>query len=235
MFNEKALLVDGKKEGIDERVDEILKNVDGPLAATYKKVKDLNKNPLKKRYIEASLFCEKDLRRITKILEMPLEDLMVYKEFFFEVEGLDRLTKIQHIETVSAKNKEEGLLKLWSLSHGIEFIEWRLGYRIEISPVQGLVDLFSTCIYKSKEAMFNSSSTDASRESTKWTKLSTDIARLLKMWVMDSNEAKKDLEIAIREVLPEFDGLDSVLENPEDLISLEDSIATTINTTKQDD
>ena len=83
--------------------------------------------------------------------------------------------------------------------------------------------------------MFNSSSTDASRESTKWTKLSTDIARLLKMWVMDSNEAKKDLEIAIREVLPEFDGLDSVLENPEDLISLEDSIATTINTTKQDD
>ena len=105
----------------------------------------------------------------------------------------------------------EALMKMWTLTQGLDFLSWRLGKKVSISPVEGLVDLFSTCMFKSKEAMFNSSTTDTSKESTKWVKLSTDIARLLKLWVMDSEAAKRDLVIAIREVIPEFSSLESIL------------------------
>lgn len=211
MLNDKAKLIRTNKLGVDSRVDEILQNPESPLAVLYRKTELLSKNSLKKSYIESSLLCSDDLEKISKILEVSVETLTVYREFFFDTEGFDRLSKIEHIEGV--KDKNEMLLKMWALSHGLDFISWRLGYRVTISPVEGLADLFSTCIYKSKEAMFNSSSSDASKEGTKWAKISTDIARLLKLWVMDSSAAKKDLEIAIREVVPEFEGLDKILES----------------------
>lgn len=222
MFNAKARLIFHSKLGEDPRVDEILQNPTGPLAVAYKKVDLLNKNKLKKGYIESSMLCSKDFNSISAILEVPVDVLELYSEFFFDVVEADRLTKIDHIDGL--KDKNEALLKMWALSHGLDFIKWRLGYRISISPVEGLHDLFSTCIYKSKEAMFNSSSTDASRESTKWAKLSTDIGRLLKLWVLDNNAAKKDLEIAIREVLPEFGGLDELLEEDKLVQQIADSI-----------
>jgi hypothetical protein len=64
--------------------------------------------------------------------------------------------------------------------------------------------------------MFNGAGTESGEQSIKWTKQSTDIARLLKVWVMDSASAKKDLEIAIREVVPEFEGLDELLRQDQE-------------------
>lgn len=221
MFNDKAKLVYTNTLGEDIGVDEIINSPDSPLSILFKKAESLNKNKLKKSYIEASLFCEKDLSKIVKILEIDLELLKVYQTFFFDTENLDRLSKIEHLESLEDKN--ESLLKLWSLTHGINFIAWRLGYKVSISPVEGLVDLFSTCIYKSKEANFNASNSDTSKESLKWTKQSADIARLLKLWVMDNDEARKDLELALKEVVPEFEGLDKILtENGFDLTELEE-------------
>lgn len=210
MLDAKAKLIRTNTTGVDSTVDEILSNPESPVAVLYTKALALNRNKLKKSYIEASLFCESNLERISGIIEVPLDILTLYKEIFFETDGLDRLSKVEHLDHV--KDKNEMLLKMWALSHGMDFISWRLGYRVSISPVEGLVDLFSTCIYKSKEAMFNSSSSEASREGAKWAKLSTDIGRLLKLWVMDSSAAKKDLEIAIKEVVPDFGGLDQILE-----------------------
>ena len=221
MFNDKAKLVYTNTLGEDIGVDEIINSPDSPLSILFKKAESLNKNKIKKSYIEASLFCEKDLSKIVKILEIDLELLKVYQTFFFDTENLDRLSKIEHLESLEDKN--ESLLKLWSLTHGINFIAWRLGYKVSISPVEGLVDLFSTCIYKSKEANFNASNSDTSKESLKWTKQSADIARLLKLWVMDNDEARKDLELALKEVVPEFEGLDKILtENGFDLTELEE-------------
>lgn len=210
MLDARAKLIRANTTGVDSKVDEILSNPESPVAAMYREALALNRNKLKKSYIEASLFCENDLEKISKVLEVRIELLTLYKEVFFETDGLDRLSKIEHLDSV--KDKNEMLLKMWALSHGLDFISWRLGYRVSISPVEGLVDLFSTCIYKSKEAMFNSSSSDASKEGAKWAKLSTDIGRLLKLWVMDSSAAKKDLEIAIKEVVPDFGSLDQILE-----------------------
>jgi hypothetical protein len=222
MFNLRARLLRNEKTGEDSKVDEVLANPEGPLAVLLKKAEALNKNKLKKGYIESSLICSNNFQDIADIIELPVELIDVYAAFYFDVVEADRLSKIDHIEGLNDKN--EALLKMWALSHGLEFIKWRLGYRITISPVEGLHDLFSTCIYKSKEAMFNPSSTEASKESTKWAKLSTDIGRLLKLWVLDSGAAKKDLEIAIREVVPDFDGLDSLLAEDKVVQKLADSM-----------
>ncbi|MNY25054.1 hypothetical protein D3C86_1588110 [compost metagenome] len=91
-----------------------------------------------------------------------------------------------------------------------------MGKQIQISPVDGLVDLFTTCMYKSKEAMFTSNPQEASKEATKWVKLSIDISRLLKLWTMDAGAAKREIELAIKEVIPEFQGLDSILDEASD-------------------
>lgn len=209
MLNERDKLVKSETRGVDEKVDEVLNDPESSQAKLYLKVIALKKSALKKGYIEAALLTGEELPLVAEVLDLDLELLQCYHDFLFDVSEFDRLSKIEHIENVRDKN--EMLLKMWALSHGLDFIAWRLGKRVSISPVEGLQDLFSTCIYKSKEAMFNSPSSEASKESTKWAKLSTDIARLLKVWVMDSSAAKKDLEIAIRTVVPNFGSLEDIL------------------------
>lgn len=226
MLKDKASLVIAKTLGLDERVDEILNNPEGDLAKLYAKAEVLNKSKLKKSYIESALLHTPVAKTVSDVIETPVEVVQVYMEFFFDIEGWDRLSKIEHIDKVKKEGRDwttnEALMKMWTLTQGLDFLAWRLGKRVSISPVEGLVDLFSTCMFKSKEAMFNPSVSDTSKESTKWVKLSTDIARLLKLWVMDSSAAKKDLEIAIREVVPEFGSLDALINGQIDDGSLED-------------
>jgi hypothetical protein len=209
MLNSRDKLVRSGTKGVDEKVDEVLADSESAQAKLYLKATALHKSSLKKGYIESALLTGEDFPIVAEVLEVDQVLLQCYHDFFFDITGFDRLSKIEHIEGVRDKN--EMLLKMWALSHGLDFIAWRLGKRISISPVEGLQDLFSTCIYKSKEAMFNSPSSEASKESTKWAKLSTDIARLLKVWVMDSSAARKDLEIAIRTVVPNFGSLEDIL------------------------
>lgn len=210
--NEKALSVRNAKRGLDSRIDEVLDSPEGPLGQLYAKCLASWENKLRKSYIESARLATDDIGAISRTLEIPQDLLSVYYEFFFDVTDWDRLDKIEHIEKVGLKNKTEALLKMWTLTQGLDFLSWRLGKKVTISPVEGLIDLFSTCIFRSKEAMFNGPGTQASEQSIKWTKQSTDIGRLLKLWVMDSAAAKKDLEIAIREVVPEFGSLDELLE-----------------------
>ena len=212
-INDRYKLIKSTTKGVDSRVDEVLDNPNGDLAKRVSICEKMYKSKLKKGYVEAALLCETDLEKIGKVLEISVETLEVYSYFFFDTLDFDRLSKVEHIESISDSNKNEMLLKMWALSHGLDFLSWRLGHKVTLSPVDGLVDLFSTCIYKSKEAMYNPSSSESSKESTKWAKLSTDIARLLKMWVMDSSAAKKDLELAIQEIVPDFEGIDMLLES----------------------
>jgi hypothetical protein len=166
-----------------------------------------------------------DVAAISQVVEIPKEVLEVYYEFFFDIADWDRLDKIEHIEHIGQKHKTEALLKMWTLTQGLDFLAWRLGKKVSISPVEGLVDLFSTCMFRSKEAMFNGAGTEAGEQSIKWTKQSTDIARLLKMWVTDSSQAKKELEIAIKEVVPEFGSLDELLRQDQEMLKqVEESV-----------
>lgn len=207
-------MIRNSKRGLDTRVDEVLDFPEAPLAKLYQKSLTYWENKLRKSYIESARMATSDIKLISKTIEIPIEILEVYYEFFFDISEWDRLEKIEHIEKLGLKavNKTEAMLKMWTLTQGLDFLAWRMGKKVNISPVEGLVDLFSTCVFRSKEAMFNGAGTEVGDQSIKWTKQSTDIGRLLKLWVMDSAAAKKDLEIAIREVVPEFGGLDELLE-----------------------
>lgn len=206
--NELGLLLAKETRGVSDYVDSLLDNKEGAEYKLYLEAKTLNASKLKKSYIEACLLASNDKARISNLLEITLPIIEIYSKIFYDIAGYDRLSKLELIE--SCRDKDESNLKLWALSLGIEFIAWRLGHRTVVSPVEGLNEMFSTCIYKSKEALFNKNDSSASKESTKWVKLSIDIARLLKVWVIDSEGAKKDLELALKEVLPDFKSIDDL-------------------------
>lgn len=210
--NARAILINKKALGADPLVDKILSEPESAEAKLFVKAKQIFGNHLKKQYVEASMLASQDLQEISVLLEIPLAVLEMYRWVYYNVEDLDKLSKL---ELLNVNDKAEGLLKLWALSQGLSFIAWRLGEKVSVSPIEGLQDLFTTCIYKSKEAMFNGNTSEASKESTKYIKLAMDLARLLKVWVMDSAAAKRDIEIALQEVVPNFGGLDTLEDEME--------------------
>lgn len=197
-LNEKDLHVRSGKKGFDPIVDKIIDNPDCEEAKLHRRGIELRDSKLRRSYMEACLLGSDDFDKIAEILELPVEFVKFYEEFFYNVSCLDRLERLELLED------ETDTLKLWALSQGLDFIAWRLGKPIKASPIVALQDLFNTCLYRSKEAMFNRNASEASREAIKWTKLSMDIARLLKLWTMDSEAARKDLELALEKVIPDF-------------------------------
>lgn len=202
----RARLVKQKRSGEDPLVDKIL--VEGsPELSFYERALKLNKSSLKRSYLESCLLASQDVNRISNLLGIPVDLVVFYKDVFYDVWDLDKLSKL---ELVDVSDKNESLMKLWALNQGLDFIAWRLGEPVNINPTAGLQDLFSTCIMKSKEAMFSGNATAESSEATKWVKLSMDIARLLRNWVMDSEGARKDIELALKETNPDFEGFDTL-------------------------
>lgn len=202
----RARLVKQKRSGEDPLVDKILKE-GSPELSLYERAVKLNKSSLKRSYLESCLLASQDTRRIADLLGLAEDLVVLYKDVFYDVWGLDKLSKL---ELIDVGDKNESLMKLWALHQGLDFIAWRLGEPVNINPTAGLQDLFSTCIMKSKEAMFSGNATAESAEATKWVKLSMDIARLLRNWVMDSEGARKDIELALRETNPDFEGFDTL-------------------------
>lgn len=200
-------LVRSKTLGVDPLVDSILSEESTPAKALYAKVLELQKSPFKKRYVEACLLTGESLTVISDLLEIPEDIISFYNDVIYDVHELDRLSKMELLENESS---EDYTLKLWAITQGISFIGWRLGRVVSVSPVKGLDELYTMCTYKAKEALFSSNASEASREGAKWTKLSMDLARLLKLWVLDSDAAKKDIEIALKEINTEFDGIESL-------------------------
>lgn len=205
-LNEKDYLIRGKKTGIDPLVDRIIADVEGTSeeAKFFRKGEELRTSKLRRSYIESCILASNDYVKIGELLELDPKFVEFYESVFYNVSGLDRLERLELLED------EEDTLKLWAVSQGLDFIAWRLGKKVELSPVEGLKDLFSTCVYKSKEAMFNKNSSEASKEAAKWTKLAMDLGRLLKMWIVDTAAARKDLEIALEKVVPNFGNLDEL-------------------------
>ena len=153
------------------------------------------------------------MEKIHGVIEIPIDILEMYRDVFFNVVEHDKLSFLELVD--QADSPEEKGMKIWALSQGLDFIAWRLGKAISINPVEGLQELFTLAIFKSKEALFSGNATEGSKEATKWTKLAMELARILKAWVMDSNAAKRDIELALMSVIPEFKGFDS-LDEPED-------------------
>lgn len=200
--NVRAIHIRNGRKGYDSLVDSILDNPEGPEGQLFRRVEELTSTPLKKNYIEACLLATSDYGQIAQLLEIDEEVIIFYSKIYYDVEGMDHLDKVQ---LAGVKNREESSLKMWALTQGLEFLAWRLGKRVNVTPpMDGLKQLFDTCLYKAKEAFFNGNASKASQESTKWVKLSMDIARLLKTWSSEGTDAQNELDIRVQEVLAEF-------------------------------
>lgn len=210
-LNAKHLLVRNKTTGVDFRVDAILDNVQ-PLADVYQKALKVLNSPIKKGYFEACLVASTDIQKIAEVLEVDPDVVTLYRDFFYDVSGMDKLDLLDLIHNEDdASNRN---MKLWAMSQGLDFISWRLGKFVAVNPVEGLREMFTLCTYKTKEAMFSANASDSSKEATKWAKLSMDLARLLKAWVMDSDSARRDIEIALASIEPTFEGYGEFEELP---------------------
>jgi hypothetical protein len=210
LHNNRNFLIRKGTKGQDELVDKIIDFPTSPEGVLYLRAKEIHDSRTRKKYIEACLLASNDYEEIADLLGVGPDLIGMYAKCFYDVADLDTLCKLELLE--KPREKDEQILKTWALHQGLPFIAWRLGKskQLEVNPQDGLTDLFNTCIYKSKEALFNPNSSAASMESTKWVKLSLDIARLLKLWVLDSAAAKKDLELAIKSVMPDFKSLDDL-------------------------
>lgn len=200
----RSKLLETKTTGVDAFVDSFL---EGPPSEVLQQVHYIRSNSFLKMYLEASLMATSDFGHISEVLDIPDIIIQTYAKIYYDIEGWNRLQKLSLMDNVS--NPEERTLKIWSLSQGLDFIAWRLGKKVEITALDGLTALFNDCIYKSKEAIFNENASSASKESVKWVKLSIEIAKLLKIWVMDSKAASKDIELALKEINPNFEDFES--------------------------
>ncbi len=155
----------------------------------------------RRTYVEACLLATEDTEQVAEILDVDQEVVDIYRQVYYDIEGLDRLSKLRMIEVV--KDEREQQLKLWAVSQGVDFIAWRLGTVPKVNPVEGLTSIYSDCFFKAKEAFYNANTADASKEGLRWAKQATDVARLLKAWVNDADEATQDINIALKEITGE--------------------------------
>ena len=201
--NARALLINNKTLGVDPLVDVILATGDNAEKPLYFKALELKRSKLKSMYVEACLLASSDYRRIATILELDPLVVEMYSKVYYDTAGLDKLSKM---ELLDVKDRQESMMKIWSLSQGLDFISWRLGGVSAIDPIEGLKELFSTATWKAREAIYSGNDTEASKEGLKWSKMSMDLARLLKVYVMNDDQARKDIELALADVVPEFVG-----------------------------
>lgn len=188
-------LVESGTLGEAPYADFVLEYPDDPRVSTSK---ILFEDETYRIYLESCLLATSDLSEIAELLGIDLETVEFYSKIYYDVAGLSVLQKVKLVQ--SCKNEEEKRLKLWAVSQGLNFLAWRLGFKVEVSPVDGIRSLYADSFFKAKEAFFNGNTVDASREALKWAKMAMDSAKLLKSWVTDMDAANEELELALREV-----------------------------------
>lgn len=211
VVNKRSQLASKGTTGEDEMVDLLLSGSDIQMAASYAACKDIHADSVQRTYVESCLLTASSFEDIADILEIDEDVVKVYNDFFYNVVDL---TKLQRL-SVLAKERDESVrqFKSWALTQGIEFIKWRIGGDARVTPITGLTSLFKDSYYKSKEAFFNANEAEASKEAAKWTKQTAELARLLKSWTTDEDEARKDIEIALKSITEEdivFDDIDQM-------------------------
>ncbi len=201
-------LVRNKTAGIDPLVDKVLS---GPCEefTAYQRALKIYLSKVQKGYFEACLLAERDLGKIAELLESPPSVVAAYRDFFFDINGMNRIELLEVIYENTEEGEGDRAMMMWGLSQGLDFVAWRLGKQVAVNPVDGLKDLYTLCTFKCKEAFFTGNTAEASKEATKWAKLSMDLARLLKAWVMDGNAAKQEIEMALRTISPNFESYDA--------------------------
>ena len=187
-----AKIIARGEKGVDPLADLFLED---PLTDDCKEVRDICTNKIKRMYMEAALLSTEDVDKICKVFGFKTEVVELYEKAYFNVFGLSKLEKAWLVD--GCDDAQEQNMKRWAFSQGIDFLAWRLGLKVELSPIEGMTSLYADCYYKAKEAFFNPNSSEASKEALKWTKQASELSRILKSWVTNNNEAMKDIEMAL--------------------------------------
>lgn len=188
-------LVQKKERGVDPSADFILDNPEDYLVqSSFRIFNDLQY----RSYIESALLASDDLNAISSIFGVEVDLVEFYARCFYNVVGLSPLQKARLVEV--CENPLEKNMKMWGLSQGLKFLAWRLGLKVELSPLEGMYSIYADSFFKAKEAFFNPNAAEASKEAAKWSKQAFEAAKIIKSWVSDVDAAKKDLELALEAV-----------------------------------
>jgi hypothetical protein len=188
-----------------------------PLPGLCREVLAIRTSKTRRTYVEAALLTQATPGAISTVLDIHEEYIDAYRKVYFDVESMDRLSKIEVIE--ACQDADERNLKMWAITQGLDFLAWRLGKPVTLSPVEGLSALMSDSYFKAREAFFNNSTSASGQQALKWTKQTVEIAKLLKSWVSDSAEAMRDIEFALREYTEgsvQFDLLENLVDGGND-------------------
>ena len=181
--------------GVDETADICLTSPEHYYVSSSRM---LFEDPTYRKLIESALLASDDVHAIATLFGIEKELVEFYSSVYYNVTGLTPLQKVRLVEICD--DPQEKTMKLWAVSQGLSFLAWRLGVKVDISPVEGMRSLYADSFFRAKEAFFNANSTQASREALKWAKQASESAKILKSWVSDTDAAKKDLEMALAEV-----------------------------------
>lgn len=173
-------------------------------------------------YLESSLLATDDLEAIAEVFDIPLPLVVEYERTLYPVVHLNRLQKLEIVSKV--KDSSEAELKRWAITQGFDFIKWRLGFKVEMSPVESMISMYSDCYFKSKEAFYSPNASVNSKEALKWVRQAAGLAQILKTWVVDSKEAKKDIELALAKVMISQDTVGTLADFEEDEEDVEDGV-----------
>lgn len=188
-------LIQSRKTGQDAYADLVLSDPENRL------VKDsavLFEDDTYRKYIEACILASDDLPEIAALLGLDLDTLEFYSKVYYDAVGLTVLQKVKLAQ--SCLDIEEKALKMWAVSQGLKFLAWRLGFKVEISPVEGVKSLYADSFFKAKEAFFSSGTSKSSQEALRWAKMAMDGAKVLKSWVTDMDAANEEIRLALKEV-----------------------------------
>ena len=202
-------LICRNKTGVDDLVDAVLYGY--VEASVLKECRDIYEDRVVRLYVEASLLATEDYDLISKTLELDTHVLMMYHDIYYDVQGMSRVSKMTHLGKI--EDADEKSLKQWSMTNGMDFVQWRMGLSTKLSPLDSISRLQADAYYRSKEAFFNSNSTVASSEGLKWSRQAASLTKLLSELSSGSTDEAGD-ELSLE--------LDRITENNIDLMSLSD-------------
>lgn len=167
-------------------------------------------------YLESSLLATDNLQEISDLFGIDVAVIAEYEKAFFPVLSMNRLQKLEVVAKTTSSDEAE--MKRWAVTQGFDFVKWRLGFKVEMSPIDSMISMYSDCYFKSKEAFYSGNTDENSKEALKWVRQAAGLATILKSWVTDSREAKKDIELALAKVVigPETVGSLEDFESNED-------------------
>tara|TARA_R110002073_G_scaffold56785_2_gene144234 strand:+ start:289 stop:933 length:645 start_codon:yes stop_codon:yes gene_type:complete len=151
-----------------------------------------------KAYVESCLLATEDFTAISDLLEIPKPVLMLYHDIYYDVHGLSKVYKVEHIANID--DECERIRKQWAFSQGLDYITWRMGQSGKLSVTETIQNLHSDAYYKAKEAFFSDSTSSIGQEGLKWHRQTVLLAKMLTELEVETDDVAATFELALKKI-----------------------------------